>query len=449
MNDAAVERRLSTILAADVVGYSRLVGRDEEGTITGVKAHITELIEPKAVQYRGRIVKLMGDGILMEFVSVVDAILFAVEMQGAVALGNDGIPEDRQIVYRIGINIREVIVDGDDIHGDGVNIAARLESLAEPGGIYISDAAYSQVRGKLDLNFEQLGEHQVKNIAQPISVCRVIMDDKASSRMTEIQRIKEKRNTRLPLMVAAGIVLAVIIGGIGWWQYQGSQPVVVEETALKLPNKPSVVVLPLKNLSDETNQGGLAKAISEDITTELSRFAGLFVISPDSANFYDSKQKSVRQIGRELGIRYVLTGSMQRAGERLRVTMQLIEAATEVQIWTERYDRTMTDVFVVQDEIVQAVVTEMGETIWRSAAARLEAKPLANFEAYDYFLKAQEVFHKLTRESTIETRRIFEKAKALDPNLGLIYYGFAWTYYMDYRAQWVATGGEALDKATA
>ncbi len=193
MSEAIVERRLSTILAADVVGYSRLVGRDEAGTVAAIKAHIGELIEPKALQYRGRIVKLMGDGLLMEFVSVVDAVLFAVEMQGGMALRNDRLAEDDRIVFRIGINIGDIIVDGDDIHGDGVNIAARLESMAEPGGVYLSEAAFAQVQGKLDLNFESLGAQEAKNISQPISVRRVIMDDKANSRLTDIQRARRAR----------------------------------------------------------------------------------------------------------------------------------------------------------------------------------------------------------------------------------------------------------------
>ena len=450
MAEQTVERRLSTILAADVVGYSRLVGIDEAGTVNTVKTHISELIEPKAVQYRGRIVKLMGDGLLMEFVSVVDSVLFAVEMQGAMAMRNEGIEEDRRIVFRVGINIGDVIVDGDDIHGDGVNVAARLESIAEPGGIYISDAAFSQVRGKLDLNFEQLGEHEVKNIAQPVSVCRVIMDDKASSRITEIERAKRQRHL-LPMSMAAGVALAAIVGGLAWWQLgtppTGSDP--GAQTALALPDEPSVVVLPLKNLSGDPGQNNLAEAISGDITTELSRFSELFVISPDSANFYRDQKKTPKQIGRELGVRYVMTGSMQRAGDRLRVTVQLIEADSETQIWTEKYDRKVADIFVVQDEIVRAAVTSLGETIWRNAAAKLTAKPLDNFAAYDYWLQGKAVFHKLTKEANEEARRLWSKGIELDPDLGFNYLGRAWNHYIEYRAQWVETGPEALDKATA
>ena len=450
MNEAAIERRLSTILAADVVGYSRLVGEDESGTVEAVKTIIGDLIEPKAVQYRGRIVKLMGDGLLMEFVSVVDAVLFAVEMQGALAVQNADIAEDRRIVYRVGINIGDIIVDGQDIHGDGVNIAARLETMAEPGGVYISDAAFSQVRGKLDLNFEQLGDHNVKNIAQPVSVCRVIMDDKASSRMTDVQRAKHP-SRRLPSLVAAGFVLLAIAGGVAWWQFgkPPAEPTPTVQAALPLPDKPSIVVLPLKNQSDEAGQDGLSSAISEDITTELSRFSDLFVISPDSANFYRDQTKTPKQIGCELGVRYVLAGSMRRAGNRLRVTLQLIEAENESQIWTEKYDRTISDVFVVQDEIVRSVVTALGETIWRSAAAKLAAKPLENFAAYDYLLQGLDVFHKLNKEANEEARRLFLIANELEPDFGLPYIGLAWTHYIEYRAQWVETGPEALDKSAA
>jgi TolB-like protein/class 3 adenylate cyclase len=450
VNRKDVERRLSTILAADVVGYSRLVGLDEAGTVSAIKAQLAELIEPKAVQYRGRIVKLMGDGLLMEFVSVVEAVLFAVEMQGALAGRNDGVDEDRRIVYRIGINIGDIIVDGEDIHGDGVNIASRLESIAEPGGIYISDAAFSQVRGKLDLNFENLGEHEVKNIAQPVTVCRVVMDDKASSQVTGIKQVR-KRRMPVPALVAVTITALIVAGGLGWWLVGAGGPASVHhaKAALVLPEKPSVVILPLKNLSEASAQSSLSDAISEDITTELSRFAGLFVISADSAKFYEDRQRSPKEIGRELGVRYVLTGSIRRAADRLRVTMQLIEAESEKQIWTEKYDRTVTDVFVVQDEIVRSVVTTLGEKIWRSAAGKLASKPLKNFASYDYMLQGIDVFHKLTAEANEEARRLFLKAIELEPEFGMPYYGLAWTHYIEFRAQWVNTGPEALDKAAA
>ena len=311
MTDTTVERRLSTILAADVVGYSRLVGLDEAGTVARIKRHIAELVEPKAVQYRGRIVKLMGDGLLMEFASVVGAVLFAVEMQGGMALRNDGLGEDARTVFRIGVNIGDIIVDGDDIHGDGVNVAARLEAMAEPGGILLSEATHAQVRGKLDLNFESLGEREARNIAQPIAVCRVLMDEKASSRMTKIQAIERRhRRTLVPLVAALGIALVLIGGGLGWWWTQSLQA--PDPTALALPNKPSVVVLPLENRSGDVAQDGLAGAISEDITAELSRFPNLFVISPDSAARYRSGKRTPREIGRALGVGHIMSSGMQR-----------------------------------------------------------------------------------------------------------------------------------------
>ena len=452
MSEAIVERRLSTILAADVVGYSRLVGRDEAGTVAAIKAHIGELIEPKALQYRGRIVKLMGDGLLMEFVSVVDAVLFAVEMQGGMALRNDRLAEDDRIVFRIGINIGDIIVDGDDIHGDGVNIAARLESMAEPGGVYLSEAAFAQVQGKLDLNFESLGAQEAKNIAQPISVRRVIMDDKANSRLTDIQRARRaRRRPALALLVAGGIVLLALGGGIAWWRLQtpAAETAPDVQAALALPDKPSVVVLPLENQSGDAAQDGLASAISEAITTELARFPELFVISPDSAKVYRDRKKTPREIGRALGVGHVMTGAIQRAGDRLRVTVRLIEAESEAQVWSEKYDRTVDDIFVVQDEIVRAAVTALGETIWQSAATKLAAKPLANFAAYDYWLQGKEVFHKLTPEANQEARRLWTKGVELDPELGFGYLGLAWSHYIEFRAQWVATGPGALEQATA
>ncbi len=448
MTDTSVERRLSTILAADVVGYSRLVGLDEAGTVAAIKRHIAELVEPKAMQYRGRIVKLMGDGLLMEFTSVVDAVLFAVEMQGGMSLRNDGLAENQRIVFRIGVNIGDIIVDGDDIHGDGVNVAARLEAMADPGGILLSEATHAQVRGKLDLNFESLGEREAKNIAQPIAVCRVLMDEKASSRMTEIQAIERRhRRTLVPLAAALGLALVLIGGGVGWWWTQASQT--TDPTVLAVPDKPSVVVLPLENRSGDAAQDGLAGAISEDITAGLARFGELFVISPDSAARYRDGSKTPREIGRALGVGHVMSGGMQRAGDRLRVTVRLIEAESEAQVWSEKYDRKVDDLFLVQDEIVQAAVTALGETIWKSAAIRLAAKPIKDFAAYDYFLKGKEVFHKLTPDANREARGLLAKSVALDPDLGDAHVGLAWTQYIEVRAQWTTTGEAPLARADA
>ncbi len=284
MEPTGVERRLTTILAADIVGYSRLMGEDEAGTLAALKAHRKELVEPKAEQYRGRTVKLMGDGSLMDFASVVDAVLFAVEVQRAMQQRNAEVPEDRQIVYRFGINIGDIIVEEDDIYGDGVNIAARLEGLAEPGGICVARNVFNQVKGKLELDFEHLGEKEVKNIAEPISVYRVLMDEKADRLVTAVHPSVSRRGLR-PALMAAGIALLAVIGGLAWWQPWAPdvQPALVGKMAPVLPDKPSLAVLPFDNMSDDAKQGYFSDGITEDLITDLSKISGLFVVSRKAA----------------------------------------------------------------------------------------------------------------------------------------------------------------------
>ena len=303
-------RRLAAILAADVAGYSRLMGADEEGTLERLKALRRELLDPKIAEHKGRIIKTTGDGMLVEFASVVDAVRCAVEVQQAMPERNTGVGADNRIELRIGINLGDVIVEGDDLYGDGVNIAARLEGIAEPGGICISDDAFRQVRGKVEAEFADLGEQSLKNIARPLRVYRV-----------------------------------------GW---SAKQPI-TSPVALPLPNKPSVAVLPFANMSSDPEQEFFADGISEDIITALSRYPSLFVIARNSSFTYKGRAVDVKQVGRDLGVRYVLEGSLRRAGNRIRVTAQLVEAETGNHVWAERYDRDLADIFVVQDEISEAV----------------------------------------------------------------------------------------------
>jgi len=401
-------RKLAAILAADVVGYSRLIRADEEGTLDRLKSLRADLIDPKIVEHHGRIVKLMGDGMLAEFASVVDAVRAAVQTQQGVSERNAGLPDDQRIEFRIGINLGDVVIDGDDIHGDGVNVAARLEGLAEPRGICISGKVYEEVRDRMDLAFEDLGEQEVKNIDRPVRVWRWIAD--AGVTASELAKTDE---------------------------------------LLPLPDKPSIAVLAFKNLSGDPEQSYFADAIAEDITTELSRFQDLFVISRESAFSYRDQAKTAKAIAAELGIDYLLEGSVQRAGERLRVNVQLIEAKSERHLWSERYDRVLTDLFAVQDEIVNAVVSTVGETVWRSAAAELKRKPIENFAAYDYALRARELLHRFDKQSNQEARALLIKAIGLDPNLVDSHITLAWTYVLDYLNQWEATGPEALDHAFA
>ena len=460
-----MERRLTAILAADVVGYSRLMGEDELGTLSALKTHRAELIEPKSVQYGGRTIKLMGDGALMEFPSVVEAVKFAVEVQLAMGERNRGVPEDRQILYRVGINIGDIIVEGDDIYGDGVNIAARLEGLAKPGGICIRRNVRNQVRDKLDLDYEDLGGIEVKNIARPIRVFSVVLDGKAAALATPVVAVPVApqpmdatpadaapappvRKRGWQIAMALGVCFAAA-GVLVWWQpWAPSGETADTELAGETRSQDlSIAVLAFKNLTGDPGQEYFSDAIAEDITTELSRFSDLFVISRESAFTYKGQSKTAKQIGRELGVRYLLEGSVRRSSDRLRVTVQLIDTSRESHVWAEKYDREVVDVLVVQDEIVRSVVSTLGEEIWRNAAAELKNKPLESFEAYDYRLRANEALHNLNKDSNLEARRLYSKALELDPGQDLAYIGLAWTHLLDYIAQWVDAGPEALDRA--
>jgi len=311
-----VERRLTTILAADVVGYSRLMAADEAGTLTSLKAIRRELIEPKTTEHHGRVVKLIGDGTLMEFGSVVDAVNFAVDVQRAIAERNAGVPEDRRITYRMGINIGDIIVEGDDIYGDGVNIAARLEGLAEPGGVCVARNVFNQVKAKVEVGFEDLGAQDVKNIPEPVQVFRVLLDAPATDDGT-VAAATAKRSVRWPV-VAGGLAVFAIVAGIALWM-RPWEPAIelasVERMAFPLPDKPSIAVLPFTNMSGDPEQEYFADGITEDLITDLSKISGLFVIARNSTFSYKGQQVTVRQVAEDLGVRYVLEGSVRRAGD--------------------------------------------------------------------------------------------------------------------------------------
>ena len=401
-------RRLAAIVAADIAGYSLLIGRDEEGTLRALRAHRQELIDRLIEEHGGRIANTAGDSLLLEFPSAVDAVRCAVAVQAGMAARNRDIESDRQIQFRVGIHVGDVVAEGGDLLGDGVNVAARLEALADPGGMILSDDAHRQVRDHLDLEWQDEGEREVKNIVRPVRVWRWRAEQPAGS-------------------TARGDAAAAPVAR----------------------NSLSIAVLAFKNLSGDPEQGYLADAIAEDITTELARFRELFVISRESAFSYRDQAKTAKAIAADLGVDYLLEGSVQRAGERLRVNVQLIEAESERHLWSERYDRVLTDLFAVQDEIVAAVVSTVGETVWRSAAAELKRKPIANFAAYDYELRARELLHRFDKQSNREARALTIKAIGLDPDLVDNHITLAWTYVLDYLNQWEATGPEALDHALA
>ena len=371
MAKARVERRLAAILAADVAGYSRLMGVDEEGTLAGLKTVRRELIDPKVTEHNGRIVKTTGDGALVEFASAVDAVRCAMEIQCGMAERNAGITEDRRIEFRIGINVGDIIIDENDIYGDGVNIAARVETLASPGGICISDNAYQQIKGKLTLEVSDAGEHQLKNIVQPVRVYGVRLDG-ATTR-----------------------------------------------PALALPDKPSVAVLPFQNLSGDPEQEYFADGMVEDIITGLSRIKWLFVIARNSSFAYKGKSPDIRQVGRELGVRYVLEGSVRKAADRVRITGQLIDTATGAHVWAERYDRKVDDIFALQDEITLSVVGAIEPNLRLAEVERAKRKRPESLDAYDLVLQALPDVYSRMPEPSKRGLVLLERALTLDPTYAL------------------------------
>ena len=445
-----MERRLAAILAADVVGYTRLMGEDETGTLAALKAHRKELIDPKAAQYNGRTIKLMGDGALMEFPSVIEAVTFAVEVQLAMRTRNADVPDDKQILLRIGINIGDVIIDGDDIYGDGVNLAARLEGLAEPGGVCVRRAVRNQVRDKIDLEFEDRGEIEVKNVARPVRVFAVVLNETAQALVTPVEAIPEpKAQRRWPAIAAGATIVLITIAGIAWWQPWAPhvEPASIERFAYPLPEKPSVAVLPFDNLSGDPKQSHLVDGITESIITELSRFRGLFVIARNSVLDYRDKPVKVRLVAEELGVQYVLEGSVQRSADQIRVTAQLIDAVAGTQLWAERYDREMSDIFAVQDEVTERIVASLGAyqgELAEAAKERAKRKDPASLSAYEALLLGIEHKHRFTEDDNATAQAWFNKAIDLDPQFSQAYVGLAWIHIQQFWFGWANDPEQAV-----
>jgi adenylate cyclase len=380
MAEERVQRRLAAILAADVAGYSRLMGKDEEGTLAALKVLRRELADPKIKEHRGRIVKTTGDGLLVEFASVVDAVRCAVDVQREMTERNTGVPAERRIEFRIGINVGDIIIDKRDIHGDGVNVAARLEALAEPGGICVSRVVRDQVRDKLSFVFEDMGEQQVKNIARPIRVHRI--------------RLAEE---------------------VGASSVRPSYPAMAPLLALPLPDKPSVAVLPFTNMSGDPEQEFVSDGIAEDVITALSRYPSLFVIARNSSFTYKGRAVDVKQVGRELGVRYVLEGSVRKAGNRIRVTAQFVEAETGNHVWAERYDRDLADIFAVQDEITEALTTAIAPAIADAELRRAMRKPPESLDVWAAYQRGLWHLSKANRDDDAIAQKLFQQAIDLDP----------------------------------
>src|SRR6266852_4081148 len=355
-----VDRRLAAIMAGDIAGYSRLMGIDEEGTLRQLKAHRKELIDPKITEHRGRIVKTTGDGMLVEFVSVVDAVRCAVDIQRGMAERNSEVQADKRIEFRIGINVGDIISDSNDIYGDGVNVAARLEALAEPGGITVSRNVHDQVRDKLTFGFEDMGEQVVKNIARPVGVHRVSLAESAPP-------------TTFKSILAT------------------------DQTKLSSANRPSLAVLPFVNMSGDPEQDYFAEGISEDIITGLSKLRWFFVIARNSTFAYKGKAVDVKRAARELGVRYVLEGSVRKGGNRVRITAQLIDAATGNHIWADRFDGDLTDVFALQDEITKQVVAAIEPKLLEAEAIRSQNRSSEDLGAWDLVMKANSLLWRQTK----------------------------------------------------
>lgn len=388
-----MERRLAAILAADVVGYSRLMEQDEARTMETLKSRRKELLEPLVAKHRGRIFKTTGDGVLVEFGSAVNAVQCAVDLQNGMATANGDEAEDRRIILRIGINLGDVMVEGSDLYGDGVNVASRLEALAEPGGILVSGTAYDQVGTKVKVGFDDIGAQTLKNIANPVRAYRI-----------------------------------------------ASTPNVAVIALMPVSDKPSIALLPFVNMSDDRQQDYLADGITENIITGLSRFRDLFVIASNSTFAYKGKATKIQDASRELGVRYILEGSVQRSKERVRITAQLIDGKTGRHLWAERYDRGIDDIFAVQDDVTERIIgslaTAYGGRLLKAWQERPEAASTRNFQALDYFVRGMEFLNRLTKDDNLRARELFDKAGELDPKFGKAFAKLAWTHLIEANYGW-------------
>ena len=378
-----MERRLAAILAADVVGYSRLMGANEVGTLTGLKTHRAELVDPTIANFQGRIVKLTGDGMLVEFASVVGAVECAIDVQRGMRRRNVDVPEDRRIEFRIGLHLGDVIVDDDDIFGDGVNVASRIEGVAKPGGVAVSSAVRDHVGNKLDLTFEDMGDQALKNIEFPVKVFNVVVGH------------------------------AAIVASSG------------EPAEIADADKPSIAVLPFNNMSGDPEQEYFSDGITEDIITDLSKVSGLFVIGRNTSFTFKGKSVDLPEVAAKLGVKFILEGSVRKAGQRVRVTGQLIDGATGGHIWADRFDRDLTDIFAIQDEITQTIVEQLKIKLLPKEKKAIGQAPTSNVEAYNYYLKGRHFFNNGTKVLLRLARQMFARAAEIDPNYARAYGGMA------------------------
>jgi len=437
-----VERKLTAILCADVFGYSRLMGENEEATLRTLSSH-RKLIDSLIDQHRGRFVNSAGDSVLAEFVSVVNAVQCAVEIQTTLKSENANLPPDRRMEFRIGVNLGDVMVDGEQIYGDGVNVAARLENLAEPGGICISGKVHDEIRSKLALGYQDLGAQQVKNITEPVRVLRVMLDGgvatHTAAKTTERSLRKHWRGGVFSLSGLA-LIAAVIV----FVQHLSLRPPTTtasippaQSPTLTLPDKPSIAVLPFTNMSGDRDQEYFSDGITDDLVTALSRLPVLFVIARSSTFTYKGRAAKVQDVGRELGVKYVLEGSVRKADKEVRITAQLVDAASGEHLWAEHYDRPLRDIFALQDEIVRRIVTTLNLQLGLREEHGFLVRPRTdNIEAYDDVLRGYAYHWTFTQQALAKAREMFQKAVALDPKYANPYAGMGWTYFEDWAFQW-------------
>jgi TolB-like protein/class 3 adenylate cyclase len=412
LSDERVERRLAAVLAADVAGYSRLIGADEEGTLARLKAVRKAIVNPAIASHRGHIVKTTGDGILIEFASAVDAVRSAVEIQRSMAKQNAAVPPDQRIEFRIGIHVGDVIFDDNDIFGDGVNIAARLERIAEPGGVCMSDDAYRQVRGKVEITCGDMGQQSLKNIAEPMRAWRVRLTGQTPSAVKSSSALSQPR-------------------------------------VLPLPDKPSIAVLPFQNMTGDPEQEYFADGIVEDIITALSHFKALFVIARNSSFTYKGRAVDVKQVGRELGVGYVLEGSVRKAANRVRITGQLVDTATGAHLWADRFDGGLGDIFDLQDQVTESVVGAIAPAVEKAEIERAKRKPTESLDAHALYLRGSaRLYQFASRQANEEALRLFNSAIELDPDFASAYGRAAACYAWAKGNSWISVTPNEVAEVT-
>ncbi len=447
-----MERRLSAIFAADMVGFSRLMEADEVGTLQRQKVHRLELFDPTLEKYHGRIVKEMGDGILVEFPSVVEAVQCAVNIQREMTARETDASDNRRIQYRIGINLGDIIIESDDIFGDGVNVAARLEQMAEPGGICISGTTFDHLKSKVEVGYESLGEVQIKNIKQAVRVYRVLIDPVQAGLVVEKPQTSQTK--QIKLAAAAVVFLFSVLAIAGWWwvkqpdnssnvvantadNQSNKDPTSLAKNTFLFPEKPSIAVLPFDNLSNDPQQEFFSDGITEDLITDLSQVSGLFVIARNTVFTYKGEALDIQKIGRKLGVKYVLEGSVRKSGDNLRINAQLIDVQTGGHLWAQRFDRKLTDVFELQDEVVQKIVAALAITLNPVEKGRLERVKKVKPEAYIAFLRGLELMRQFSQETIVEAAQFFENSIAIDPKFTRAYASIAFLHAANVSSIWI------------